>query len=303
LSLESYVSQQFGRRPFKVGLFIPFAPRWSDARQLALRAEEVGFDSVWVMDHLIMTDANGPLPVWEGWSLLSALAAVTHRVELGTLVIATSFRNPALLAKMTDTVEEISGGRLILGLGAGWHEPEYRAFGYPFDHRVSRFEEALTIVRTLLRTSHLDFVGRYYEARDCELVPRGPRPSGPPILVGAGGERMLHLTAAHADLWNGCWYRTADDATRALAAVDAACTDVGRDPASLGRTAGVWVDMAEPGGSNASSSPLRESATQIADRLRGFAPKGISHIQIRVNGLNLAAVDALAGALELLDQG
>jgi alkanesulfonate monooxygenase SsuD/methylene tetrahydromethanopterin reductase-like flavin-dependent oxidoreductase (luciferase family) len=299
--LESFVAQQSGRRPFKVGLFIPMPPSWAEARQLALRAEEVGFDSVWVMDHLVMKNASGPLPVWEGWSLLSALAAITQRVELGTLVVATSFRNPALLAKMADTVEEISAGRLILGLGAGWHEPEYRAFGYPFDHRASRFEEAFTIVRTLLRTGQLDFAGHYYEARDCELVPRGPRPNGPPILVGAGGERMLHLVAAHADLWNGCWYRQPDDADRGLAAISAACSDVGRDPSSLGRTVGIWVDAGEP--SNSNRSPLRESASEIADRLRGFAPKGISHVQLRATQLSLAAVDALAPVLELLDRG
>jgi alkanesulfonate monooxygenase SsuD/methylene tetrahydromethanopterin reductase-like flavin-dependent oxidoreductase (luciferase family) len=300
--VESVVSQKSGNRPFKVGLFIPMPPSWSDARALALRAEEVGFDSVWVMDHLIMKNASGPLPVWEGWSLLSALAAITQRVELGTLVVATSFRNPTLLAKMADAVEEISGGRLILGLGAGWHEPEYRAFGYPFDYRVSRFEEAFTIVRTLLRTSHIDLAGRYYEARDCELVPRGPRPQGPPILIGAGGERMLHLTATHADLWNGCWYRAPDDADRALAAVDAACADVGRAPTTLGRTAGIWVETAETTGAGTVQSPLRESPAQLADRLRGFGAKGISHIQIRVDHLSLAAVDAIAPALELLDK-
>jgi probable F420-dependent oxidoreductase len=297
------VSQNAGGRPFKVGLFIPMPASWADARALAIRAEEVGFDSVWVMDHLIMKNANGPLPVWEGWSLLSALAAVTQRVELGTLVIATSFRNPALLAKMADTVEEISGGRLILGLGASWHEPEYRAFGYPFDHRASRFEEAFTIVRTLLRTSHIDYVGRYYEARDCELVPRGPRPQGPPILVGAGGERMLHLVAAHADMWNGVWYRSPEDANRPLAAIDAACVDVGRDPSTLTRTVGIWVDKAEASGPDSSQSALRESPDQLAARLRAFAAKGVSHIQVRVDHLNLANVDAMAPALKLLDWG
>lgn len=201
------MSEQTRRRPVKVGLFLMYAPSWSDVKQLATRAEAIGFDSVWVMDHLTMRRDSGTEPVWEGWSLLSALAATTRRVEIGTLVVATSFRNPALLAKMADTVDEISGGRLILGLGAGWHEPEYRAFGYPFDHRVSRFEEALTIIRTLLREGRIDYDGQYYQARDCELAPRGPRSHGPPILVGGSGERMLGLLARYADYWNGCWYR------------------------------------------------------------------------------------------------
>src|SRR5438046_10635782 len=126
------------------------------------------------MDHLTMREGTQTTPVWEGWSLLSALAASTRRVELGTLVVATSFRNQALLAKMADTVDEISAGRLILGLGAGWNEAEYVAFGFPFDHRVSRFEEAVQIIHGLLRHGHVDFAGQFYSARDCELRPRGP---------------------------------------------------------------------------------------------------------------------------------
>src|SRR5262249_11819737 len=156
------------KRPLKVGLFLPFAenmidgksPRWSDLVSMAQCAEDVGFDSLWLGDHLVIR-SDQPIPwasgaknigTWECWSVLSALAAVTRRVELGPLVTCTGFRNPALIARMADTVDEISGGRLILGLGAGYHEPEYRAFGYPYDHRASRFAEALTIIHTLLHT-------------------------------------------------------------------------------------------------------------------------------------------------------
>ena len=145
----------------------------------------VGFDSVWLPDHLLFRFPGvRPQGVWDVWSLLSALAATTKRVEIGPLVACTSFRNPALIAKMADTIDEISGGRLILGLGAGWHKPEYDAFGFPFDHRVSRFEEAMQIIHGLLRDGHVDFEGKFYSARDCELRPRGPRPQGPPILWG-----------------------------------------------------------------------------------------------------------------------
>ncbi len=213
-------------RPLKVGVLLPDTENqmdgasagWADLAALTRTAEAVGFDSVWVTDHLIhradqpldtpvaiggdLRELEGP---WECWSLLSAMAAITERVEIGTLVICNSFRNPALLAKMADTVEEISGGRLILGLGAGWNEPEYRAFGYPFDHRVDRFEEGIEITTSLLRTSHCDFDGRWYQIKDCELRPRGPRPEGPPIVIGTAGERMLGLTAKYADGWN-TWF-------------------------------------------------------------------------------------------------
>src|SRR5215210_6054021 len=183
--------------------------------------------------------------MWECWSLISALAAVTERPEIGTLVLATSFRNPALLAKMADTVDEISGGRLVLGLGAGYHEPEYTAFGYPYDHRAARFAEALTIIHGLLRHGRIDFAGRFYQARDCELRPRGPRPAGPPLIVGTRGERMLRLTARLADGWNA-WLAFGDGRAAAIPplrdAVDAACQAEGRDPVTLERSVTVMVD-------------------------------------------------------------
>jgi hypothetical protein len=206
MNVGSLVSERVRSGPFKVGLALDATglvsadgatPSWADILAVAQRAEALGFASLWLPDHLLLRqgamseEGNSVMGAWECWSLLAALAAATKRVELGTIVLSTSFRNPALLAKMADTVDEISGGRLILGLGAGWHEPEYRAFGYPYDHRASRFEEALTITATLLREGRIDFVGRYYEARECELRPRGPRPGGPPIMVGTRGPRMM----------------------------------------------------------------------------------------------------------------
>ena len=138
-------------------------------------------------------------------------------------------------------------------LGAGWHQPEFDAFGYPFDHRVGRFEEAIQIIAPLLREGRVDFEGAYYSARDCELRPRGPRPQGPPILVGSSskGERMLRLSARYADVWNrdfdavnpGYEPYSMEDLLASQEKVDAACLEVGRDPATLARTVGVWVDL------------------------------------------------------------
>jgi alkanesulfonate monooxygenase SsuD/methylene tetrahydromethanopterin reductase-like flavin-dependent oxidoreductase (luciferase family) len=298
-------------------------PRWVDILAMARRAEEVGFDSVWVSDHLMFRIRSrlGPswrLGPWECWSMIAALAASTTRAEVGTLVLCTGFRNPALLAKMADTVDEISGGRLILGLGAGYHEPEYRAFGYPYDRRVSRFEEALTITATLLRKGKIDFQGKYYQVRDCELRPRGPRPAGPPIMVGTMGERMLRLTAKQADLWNA-WLIYGDSRPDQLpslrAKVDAACAEVGRDPATLGRTTAIaavppgqstrmtdWLQKLALRAAGIDPIPLAGTAEALAEGIRDFARQGISHVQVFLQPNSLAAIESFAPVLQLLDR-
>lgn len=235
--------------------------------------------------------------------MLAALAASTQRIELGPLVACTSFHNPALLAKQADTIDEISAGRFILGLRAGWLESDYSAFGYPYDHRVSRFEEAFTIIRTLLREGHIDFKGRYYQARECELRPRGPRASGPPILIGSVSPRMLRLTIPHADQWNG-WIidRSRPEEVGPLRTlVDEACEEVGREPDTLVRTLGIRVDSL--GGTNRQGSgTLTGSPEMLAEALRAFAREGISHIQLMFEPSTLASIEAFAPTLELLDR-
>lgn len=308
---------QTNSRPLKIGLYLPTAegvmrhetPRWRDFQTMARLAEEVGFDSAWMPDHfLFRVEEDNTQGVWECWTMLAALAASTSRIHLGTLVTCTGFRNPALLAKMADTVDEISGGRLILGLGAGWHEPEYRAFGYPYDHRVSRFEEAIQIIHPLLRQGAVDFTGTYYQARDCVLQPRGPRPAGPPIMVGTLGPRMLRLTATYADLWNADWTRHPDELTPLLAIVDAACDEVGRDPATLGRTASVLIDLPSAAGRGGRSPrtrnrpPDHRSPEEIADLLRAYAAIGISHAMVWLDPFTPAGIEEFAPVLELLDQ-
>src|ERR1051326_2719433 len=153
-------------------------------RAEALQAEADGFDSLWLADHLFYRTPGQPTRgIWEGWTMLSALAEATERVEIGPLVLCNSFRHPAILAKMATTLDEVSHGRLILGVGAGWNEPEYQAFGLPFDHRVGRFEEALQILQPLLHAGQVDFAGQYYQARHCDIVPRGSRLEGPLLMV------------------------------------------------------------------------------------------------------------------------
>jgi alkanesulfonate monooxygenase SsuD/methylene tetrahydromethanopterin reductase-like flavin-dependent oxidoreductase (luciferase family) len=310
-------------RPLKVGLTLPVpedwmagsTARWSDLLAMARRAEAVGFDSLWVFDHFLYEFGDPPQPphgLWECWSLVAALAAATARVELGTYVVGTGFRNPALLAKMADTVDEISGGRLILGLGAGYHDFEYRAFGYPVDHKVRRFEEAVQIISTLLREGAVDFEGTYHQARGCELRPRGPRPTGPPVLIGAGGERMLAATARHADLWNNPFVNRVEELAPLRAAVDAACLKAGRDPSTLARTVGLVVDL--PGAADSQVDWVRQFRAQpgppvvgppeeLAALLRAYAREGISHVQLFLEPNNLAGIEAFAPVLELLDRG
>jgi probable F420-dependent oxidoreductase len=316
LSRAPEPSSVASRRPLKVGVTVPVqegelagaTARWSDFVQYARLAEEVGFDALWVPDHLLWRDGSATLGSWEGWSLLTALAAVTRRVAIGSFVSCVSFRNPALLAKMADTVDEISGGRLILGLGAGWNEPEYSAFGFPFDHRVSRFEEAVAIIHGLLRQGHIDFTGTYYQAHDCELRPRSPRPAGPPIMIGTTGERMLRLAARYADLWNtfigeqGTGNRVERIPTL-RAAVDAACLAVGRDPATLARSATVKIHtIPEVPLTTTAFTPLVGSPEELGAALRAYADEGISHVQLWIEPNTPAGIAAFAPVLEDLDR-
>src|SRR5213080_182814 len=305
-------------RPLKVGINLPTVEgtmagktaSWADLFAFAQRAEALGFDSLWVPDHLLLTWQEQTHGIWECWSLLAALAAVTSRVALGPLVACTAFRSPALLARMADTVDEISGGRLIVGLGAGWNGPEDRAFGSPSDHRVYRFEEALQIIVPLLRTGQVDFEGKYYQARGCELQPRGPRPGGPPVLIGAKGPRMLRLAATYADLWNAEGpMRRPEEIISLRASGDAVCAEVGRDPATLGRSASVVINLplaqAQSGqrSSAQGQQPEPTSPEEIAEMLRSYARNGLSHVQLWLTPNTIASLEWLTAVLRLLDHG
>jgi alkanesulfonate monooxygenase SsuD/methylene tetrahydromethanopterin reductase-like flavin-dependent oxidoreductase (luciferase family) len=298
----------------KVGVQLPeveWVPRWAELREMARTAEDIGLDSIWVGDHLLYRyedqPARGP---WEAWTQLAAFAAVTERVELGPLVAATSFHNPAMLAKKAATLDEISGGRLILGLGAGWNEAEYLAYGYPFDHRVSRFEEAFTVIRTLLHDGRCDFHGTYYSLTDAELLPRGPRPDGPPLMVGSIGERMLSITLPWVQSWNAwfTWFGNSPEGYRPIRdQVDAACRSVGRGPATLERTVAVLVAFSGAR-DGPQGNPARPHAAAISGEpdaleaaLRAFAAEGIGHVQLVLDPITADSIRALAPTLALLD--
>jgi alkanesulfonate monooxygenase SsuD/methylene tetrahydromethanopterin reductase-like flavin-dependent oxidoreductase (luciferase family) len=303
-------------RPLKVGVQLPEVERvvrWPELLEMARQVEAVGYDAVWIGDHLLyrwpgVAEARGP---WECWTMLAAIAATTSRINLGPLVASTSFHAPAMLAKQAASVDEISGGRLILGLGAGWNETEYSAFGFPFDHRISRFEEAFTIIRTLLGEGSIDFDGVYYQARDCELLPRPARPGGPPILLGSSGQRMLQIGVPHIAAWNA-WYNATGNSPAGIPAlrdkVDAAARAGGRDPAEIERTVAVLVQL--PGGSgrfagNDTADPIPALAGPpevMADELRAYARAGIGAVQLVLDPITLESIEAVGPVLELLDR-
>lgn len=279
---------------------------WAEMVAMARAAEQVGFDSIWLGDHLLYDlpdgEVRGP---WEVWTALAALASVTERVELGPLVASTSFHAPAMLAKLAATVDAISGGRLILGLGAGWNEREYTAFGFPYDKRVSRFEEAFTIIRELVRTGRGDFRGTYYEVRDCVLDPAPVRAGGPPLMLGSIGPRMLRIGLPHVDAWNVWWSDYGNDAEEFAAVrdrVEDAAAQAGRAPAEVAATAAVLVQL--PGGAgrlmgetynDRAVRPVPVSG--LAEHLQAMADAGASHLQLVLDPITVESIEAAGEAL------
>jgi probable F420-dependent oxidoreductase len=301
-------------RPIKIGIMLPESEfemagqtaGWSDFSAMAQATEECGFDSIWFADHLQLKLPDGrDQGAWECWSILSAIAATTSRIELGPFVTATSYRNPALLARIAETVDEISGGRLIFGIGAGWAEHEYRVHGWPYDHRASRFEEALTIITNLIRTGQVDFTGEYYTIREALLRPRGPRPGGMPIMIGTfSGERMMQLAAQHADHWNiwaNAFGNRPETLEPLLARMDEYCRAVDRDPASLTRSASVLVDFDDPYGRPGQVVPsLSGTPRELADAYLRYAEAGVDHLQLYPDPCTVDGIKHCAEALELV---
>jgi alkanesulfonate monooxygenase SsuD/methylene tetrahydromethanopterin reductase-like flavin-dependent oxidoreductase (luciferase family) len=280
---------------------------WSELREMSVMAEAVGFDTIWMADHLIMRNAGsvvmppgvsrGPL---EAWTVLSAIAAVTSKVTLGPFVACNSFRNPALFAKMADTLDEVSGGRLLLGIGAGWHEPEYTAFGFPFDHLAGRFEEALKIIVPLLKGEHVTFHGKYYDLDDCELRPRGPRKSGPPIWIGARQPRMMRLVAQYADVYNAVWFPEPSGAIARFANLDTACKEVGRDPSTIMRTAGSNILVPDAGDApDAPPSAIKGSVQEVAEKIWSFHTEaGASHMTFILDPWTTKGIEQFGKVIE-----
>jgi probable F420-dependent oxidoreductase len=270
--------------------------RWPEYVALARAAEEAGFDSIHVGDHLLYRDDGRPeRGPWEAWTLLSALAAVTERVQLGPLVACTAFHPPGLIAKMAATIDEVSGGRFVLGLGAGWQEQEFAAFGLPYDRRVARFEEAFAIVRGLLAGERVTVDGRYWQARDAVLLPPPARRT--PLMIGSNGPRVLGIALPHVDAWN-TWYtdfgNTAEGFAELNERISAAARDAGRPPDEVERSACVLVvlDRSSPE-RPLEVPPLEGAPDRIAERLRELADAGADEAILVVSPITERSIRSL----------
>lgn len=296
-------------RPMSLGLMLPLGegshfgdtPRFTDMVEMAQAAREVGFEAIWLADHFLFEneDDDSTRGVWEAFTMMAAVAAAVPDVQIGSLVACTGFRNPGVIAKSTEAIDEISGGRFILGLGAGWHKPEYDAFGLPFDHRVSRFEESIQIIQPMLREGTAELDGKFFQASNAVNKPRGPRATGAPILVGSSGDRMLGIIAKYADAWNTVWHADTSKIPELLAKVDAACEAVGRDPETLIRTAGGNIAMGEPFGSRPSA--FEGTVDEKAQHLHGFRELGLNHFVVGMDACTPATIRAFGEVIERFD--
>ncbi len=291
-------------RPGKIGVQLPEVERfvpWPEYLDLARRAEAAGYDSVWVGDHLIydLPDGSTRGP-YEAWTTLAAIAAVTERVEIGPLVASTSFHAPAMLAKQAATVDAISQGRLIVALGAGWNRREFDAFGYPYDRRVSRFEEALAIIVPLLREGRTTFHGQFYDVDDCLLDPRPVREGGPPIMLGSNSPRMLSIGLPVVDAWN-VWWSIYDNSVERFAEVKAEVDAAMPEGRNVEATAAVLVTL--PGGTGRlmgdgyDAKVTTVTPDGLGDHVAGLADAGATHLQLVLDPITAESIDVVGEVL------
>jgi alkanesulfonate monooxygenase SsuD/methylene tetrahydromethanopterin reductase-like flavin-dependent oxidoreductase (luciferase family) len=294
-------------RPLRIGVQLPEVERevrWPEYASMARAAEEVGFDSIWVGDHMLYRgDDRGERGPWDAWTLLAGLAAITSRVQLGPLVACTGFHPPGVMARMAAAVDEISQGRFVLGLGSGWNEPEFRAFGIPYDHRVSRFEEAFAIIRALVAGERATLAGRWWQADDAVLVP--PPARRMPIVIGSNGPRMLGIALPHADGWNTWWDgygNTVDGFAELNATIDDAARAAGRGPEEIDRSACVLVGAGSGERRPVDGiRPVAGDAGTLGPHLQGLARAGADEAILVLDPVTEASVRALAPVLAALD--
>jgi probable F420-dependent oxidoreductase len=287
----------------RVGVQLPEVERevrWPELVSMARTAERVGFDSIWVGDHLLYRDEGVPeRGPWEAWTQLAGLAAATEHITIGPLVACTAFHAPAMLAKQAATVDEISGGRLVLALGAGWNEPEFRAFGFPFDHRASRFEESFEVIRRLVAGEHVSLRARFVEVDDAVLLPAPTR--RPTLMVGSSGARVLRAALPWVDAWN-TWFDWYGNTPEGFAArnteIDRHVEAAGREPGDVERSACLMVAMQDAPGERsyeADASPVPASA--IVETIRAMGEAGADEVILVVDPITEPSIEELGSSL------
>jgi probable F420-dependent oxidoreductase len=277
-------------------------PTFHALAELAQAAEHAGLDSIWLPDYLLFRDSPRGEVFWDVFTMLGALAAITHRLTLGTLVVATPFRPPVVVAKSAATLDAISGGRLILGLGAGWYQPEFEAFGYPFDHLASRFEEALQIIAPLLRAGQVDFRGQYYQVHDAVLRPRGPSQHGPPLMIAGRRPRLLQLAARYADAWNNAWHIEPATMRASYEEFKRACAMVGRDATTVEVTLGTLVKLLSAEEQAQETNAIAGPPEAIARRLASFAGEDVSQMIVMLEPLTKESIAQFGQIVDLARQ-
>ena len=293
----------------KIGLALPTidlsAGRTASLAELGARAkaaEALGFDSLWVMDHLWIEGGGGRRGGHDPFVTLAYMAALTERIQLGTLVLCNSFRHPAQTARETAALSDASGGRFICGLGAGWHQPEYDAFAFPFDHKVSRLAETLEVIGPLLKGEHVTHEGRFYQLRDASVL---TTTAAAPVWVAGGQPRMMDLIARHSDGWNTAWLGPdTGPFTSKLSDLHAAMDRVGRPRDQVEVSVGVFA-LPEEGADSYDGKAIAGSPAQVAEALNRYREAGADHVIVSLSvfpftEMNPAHPEALAEAIRLI---
>ncbi len=277
----------------RVGIQLPEVERevrWPEYLAMAKAAEEVGFESIWVGDHLLY---NGPERApWEAWTLLSALAAATDTVRLGPLVACAGFHPPAVLAKMASTIDEVSQGRFVLGIGSGWNRREFDAFGIPYDKRVSRFEEAFAIISGLLRGERVTLDGTYHRADDVVLLPPPNRQT--PIMLGSNGRRMLSIALPHVQAWNTWW----DDYHNTPEGLAKLIEEIGVGGPDTTRSACVLVAL-DGAGERDNKGVRAVEPSRLAEHIRELGEAGADEVILVADPITERSVRELGALLPL----
>jgi probable F420-dependent oxidoreductase len=296
-------------RPLQIGVQLPEVERevrWPEVRSMARAAEEVGFDSIWLGDHLLYRgDGRPERGPWDSWTTLAALAASTERVRLGPMVACTAFHPPGILARMAANIDEASGGRFVFGIGAGWNETEFRAFGIPFDQRAARFEEAFGIVRRLLAGERVTFDGRFSQVREAVLLPEPARHV--PLMIGSTGERVLRMALPHVDAWN-TWYtgfgNTAEGLATVNARISALTAEAGRDPADVLRSVCTLVVLDPDAGERPVTNDIvpidGRSPDLVSERLRALADAGAQEAILVLSPITERSIRAMGDVISQL---